>query len=533
MDRPWMQHVAEGNPKHIEIPNLSLTQLLDEAIATYPKHTAMTFFKNTYTYTDLDEKIKQTACALTEKGVQKGDRVALMLPNCPQYPISFYGALHCGATIVQVNPMYQVSELIHILNDSGTKVLIILDKLLPLFESIRKQTPVEKVIAVSIESSSMPNELVPQAESALPDVDINPTEDVAVLQYTGGTTGTPKGAMLTHFNIVANTLQSAATSFVRTNFGKERVLTAIPLFHVYGMTSAMCVTFHIGGNLILVPRFDVEQLVSIIEKSKPTSLPGVPTMYIALVNYYKTKKFDLSCLNLCSSGSAPLPLEILNRFNELSGTTVAEGYGLSEASPVTHRNPVRGLQKEGSIGIPIPNTDAKIVDVATGEHTLPYGEVGELIIKGPQIMKGYWNQPEETEHTIRNGWLYTGDLATMDADGFFYIVGRKKEMIIASGYNVYPIEVENVIYTHPAVLEAAVFGVPDEYRGETIRAVVALKKDCTLTEEELLAHCRSNLSAYKIPEDVIFVEELPKTAVGKILKRTLQEQFTTVNSKTK
>lgn len=531
MRKPWMRHVAKGNPKEIEIPNVSLTQLLDEAVMAYADHTAMTFFKKTYTYTELAQEINNTAQALAKKGLQKGDRVAIMLPNCPQYPISFYASLTCGATIVQVNPMYQAAELIHILNDSGAKILIVMDQLLPLYESIQEQTSVDEVIAVAVETGSMPAELGKEFPSELLDVKVNPMEDVAVLQYTGGTTGTPKGAMLTHFNIVANTLQSVATSEVKTIFGEERVLAVSPLFHVYGMTSAMCVTFQIGGNLILVPRFDVEELVSIIEATQPTSFPGVPTMYIALVNYYKTKKFDLSCFTLCSSGSAPLPIEVLDRFNEISGTTVAEGYGLSEASPVTHRNPVEGLQKDGSIGIPIPNTDAKIVDVATGELVLPAGEVGELVIKGPQVMKGYWNNPEETEHTIRNGWLYTGDLAKMDEDGFFYIVGRKKEMIIASGYNVYPIEVENVIYTHPAVLEAAVIGIPDKYRGETIRAVVVVKEDAMLTDKELLEHCRANLSAYKVPEEIIFVDELPKTAVGKILKRSLQEQFTKMDAK--
>lgn len=528
MDRPWMKHIVKGNPKEIEIPSISLTQLLDQSVKKYPDHIAMTFYEKTYTYSELNASIKKAAKGLSALGVKKGDRVAIMLPNCPQYPISFYSSLLCGATIVQVNPMYKASELVHILNDSGAKFLIIMDKLVPLYEAIKEHTTIEQVIPISVESAVMPDQLQLESEETFSEVSIDPEEDVAVLQYTGGTTGTPKGAMLTHFNIVANTLQSVATAAVTSKPGEERILAISPLFHVYGMTSGMCLTFHLGGNLILVPRFDVEETVAIIEKFKPTSFPGVPTMYIALVDYYKHKKFDLSCLTLCSSGSAPLPLEVIDRFNDISGTSVAEGYGLSEASPVTHRNPIEGLQKKGSIGIPIPNTDSKIVDIATGKQTLPVGEVGELVIKGPQVMKGYWNKPEETAHTIRDGWLYTGDLATMDEDGYFYIVGRKKEMIIASGYNVYPIEVENVIYTHPAVLEAAVIGIPDEYRGETIRAVVVLKEGASLTSEELIAYCKENLSAFKVPEDVVFVDELPKTAVGKILKRTLQEQFTQV-----
>lgn len=523
MEKPWMQHVVEGNPKEIEIPDISLTQLLNQSIEKYPNHTAVTFLGTAYTYSELAQRIHKAANLLKEKGIKKGDRVALMLPNCPQYPISFYGALACGATIVQLNPMFQPAELLHILNDSETKALIILDRLLPVFENIKDQTPVSTVISVDLSSDFADG----ASSKRPPEVAIDPSKDVAVLQYTGGTTGLPKGAMLTHRNIVANTLQSAATTMVQTEKGEERVLTISPLFHVYGMTSGMSVTFYNGGNMILVPKFEVEQVVNVIEQTKPTAFPGVPTMYIALLDYYKKKKFDLSCLTSCTSGSAPLPLEVLNRFNEVSGTTVAEGYGLSEASPVTHRNPVGGLQKNGSIGIPIPNTDARIVDVATGEETLPAGEVGELVVQGPQVMKGYWNNPEETAQAIRDGWLYTGDLAKMDEDGFFYIVGRKKEMILASGFNVYPIEVENVLYNHPAVLEAAVFGAPDEYRGETVRAVVVLKEGQQLTEQELIEFCRSQLSAYKVPAEISFADELPKTAVGKILKRAIKEHYTT------
>lgn len=523
MEKPWLAHIVEGNPKEIEIPDVSLTDLFDQSVETYEDHTAVTFFTKTYTYRELAERIDRTAAALSKLGVKKGDRVAIMLPNCPQYPISFYGALKCGATVVQLNPMFQPAELLHILNDSGTKVLIMLDRLQPLFDAIKDRTPVEHALAVDLDQ-----DYTGGAIAEPPQVDINPAEDAAVIQYTGGTTGLPKGAVLTHRNIVANTLQSVATGLIQTKKGEERVLTISPLFHVYGMTSGMCVTFYNGGNLILVPKFDVGQVVELIEQTKPTAFPGVPTMYIALLDYHKKKKFDLSCLTSCTSGSAPLPPEVLSRFNDVSGTSVAEGYGLSEASPVTHRNPVGGMQKNGSIGIPLPNTDAKIVDVATGERELPVGEVGELIIQGPQVMKGYWNQPEETANTIRNGWLFTGDLAKMDEDGYFYIVGRKKEMILASGFNVYPIEVENVLYRHPAVLEAAVFGVPDEYRGETVRAVVVLKEGSDVTEQDLIDFCRSELAAYKAPDTILFVDELPKTAVGKILKRTLKEQFKTV-----
>ena len=331
VERPWLKHVVPGNLKEVKIPIISLPQLLDESITKYPNHTAMTFFGKTFSYKELNNNIQKVAKALSKNGVGKGDRVAIMLPNCPQYPMSFYSILTCGAIVVQVNPMYKASELIHILNDSGAKVIIVMNQLLPLIEAVRAHTSIEEIFVVSVESASMPDELLIEDKNELQRVEINPIEDVAVLQYTGGTTGTPKGAMLTHFNLVANTLQSEATATVKVKRGEERVLTISPLFHVYGMTSAMSVTFYIGGNLILVPKFDVEMVIDIIEKTKPTSFPGVPTMFIALVNYYNVKKFDLSCFNICSSGSAPLPIEIINRFNEISGTSVAEGFGLSEA----------------------------------------------------------------------------------------------------------------------------------------------------------------------------------------------------------
>lgn len=525
MEKPWFKHVVEGNPKEMEIPEISLPQLFSETVTKYASHTAMTFFNQTYTYTQLDKQIKRLSSAMHKIGVKKGDRVAVMLPNCPQYPISYYAALRCGATIVQINPMYKATELLHVLNDSEAEVLVVLDQLFPVVQEVIDETSITSTITVSFESDCRFNELLKDDGDTIPDIFINPREDIAVIQYTGGTTGRSKGAMLTHYNLVANTIQSAGTSISKTKLGKERVLAISPLFHVYGMTSAMNLTFYNGGNLILVPKFNVEQVVKIIKETKPTIFPGVPTMYIALLNHYKKEKFDLSCLTACTSGSAPLPIEVLNDFNNISGTKVAEGFGLSEASPVTHRNPVSGLQRAGSIGIPIPNTDAKIVDQATGEETLPVGEVGELTIKGPQIMKGYWRMPEETEQVLRNGWLYTGDLAKMDQDGFFYIVGRKKEMIIASGYNVYPIEIEDVIYTHPKVLEAAVIGVPDKYRGETIKAVVVPKESEVISEAEFIQFCRDHLAAYKIPHTVVFVNELPKTTVGKILKRALKEEL--------
>ncbi|MBB6450878.1 long-chain acyl-CoA synthetase [Geomicrobium halophilum] len=508
----------------IEIPEMSLTEMLDESIRHHRDKTAMTFGELVYTYEEMDERIDRVARGLSQRGVKKGDRVALMLPNCPQYPVSYFAILRLGASVVQVNPMYKPPELLHVLNDSGVSAMVILDSLQPLLDAVRSNTQVESVVDVSLTEPSSFDELLMEEGVSAPRVDIDPKEDVAVIQYTGGTTGRSKGAMLTHYNLVANTLQSAATQSDKTNRGNERVLTIAPLFHVYGMTSAMNLTFYLGGNVILVPKFEVENVASIIERLKPTSFPGVPTMYMALMEYYQEKNFDTSSLNVLTSGSAPLPVEVMNQFHSITGASIAEGYGLSEASPVTHRNPVTGLQKRGSIGVTLPNTEARIVDIATGENTMPTGDVGELIIRGPQIMKGYYGMPEETEQTLRNGWLYTGDLANVDEDGYFYIVGRKKEMILASGFNVYPIEVEGVLYRHPSVQEAAVIGVPDSYRGENVKAVIVKREDSNTTEDEVIEFCQENLSSYKVPKLIYFVEELPKSAVGKILKRELVEE---------
>ncbi|AOH54836.1 long-chain fatty acid--CoA ligase [Peribacillus muralis] len=524
MDRPWKKHIPSGNPLEIEIPEISLTDLFYHSVEKYAEHTAVTFKEDRYTYSQLGQLVKRFARLLADAGVEKGDRVALMLPNCPQYPISFYGTLLQGAIVVQINPMYKSNELIHVLKDSGARYIIVLDDLLPLVEEVLVETNLEKIWRVSKEKNDceMMKSLLSVSETDSY-ASIDPGEDVAVLQYTGGTTGRSKGAMLTHRNIVANTLQSAATSKINIQEGKERVLGVSPLFHVYGMTSGMNLTFYNGGDLIIISRFEVAEFVDMIKTLKPTIFPGVPTMYIALLQYYRSHPFDMDCLKSCISGSSPLPLHVLSSFNEVSGSKIAEGYGLSEASPVTHRNPVTGLQKPGSIGIPIQNTDAAIIDNITGEPSLMVDTPGELVIKGPQVMKGYWGMPEETEKTIQNGWLYTGDIAKMDQDGFFYIVGRKKEMIIAGGFNIYPIEIEEVLYSHPKVLEAAVFGVPDQYRGETVHAAVVLKPNETITEKELQDYCREHLAAFKIPDMIMFLREFPKTAVGKVLKRKLQE----------
>jgi long-chain acyl-CoA synthetase len=353
---------------------------------------------------------------------------------------------------------------------------------------------------------------------------IDPEEDLAALQYTGGTTGLPKGVMLTHRNLLANVLQCVMWAREFTERGKDVYLSVIPFFHSYGQTVAMNTAIANGAAMILIPQFEINMLLQAIQKYQPNFFPGVPTLYVAILNHPEALAYGVDRIKLCNSGSAPLPIEVHHKFSEISGGLFCEGYGLSEASPVTHSNPIMGLKKVGSIGIPFPDTDAKIVDVDTGTEELGVNEAGELIIKGPQVMKGYWEKPEETAITLKDGWLYTGDIGTMDEDGYFYIVDRKKDMIIAGGFNIYPREVDEVLYEHPKVAEAVAVGIPDEYRGETVKAYVVLKPGQEATEEEIIAFCRERLASYKAPRVVEFRAELPKTMVGKVLRRELREE---------
>jgi long-chain acyl-CoA synthetase len=363
-----------------------------------------------------------------------------------------------------------------------------------------------------------------QEASPVADEPVDPAQDVAVFQYTGGTTGRSKGAMLTHFNLVANVQQIHAHASQEPLTEGDKILTVIPLFHVYGMTCAMNLGILTGTNVILLPRFEPLEVLQTIQRHRPTYFPGVPTMYVALNAYPGAEQYGIDAIRICNSGSAPLPIELIQSFEKKTGARMYEGYGLSEASPTTHSTPRHGVKKAGSIGIPLPSTEARIVDLETGTRTMPIGEAGELVIRGPQVMKGYWNMPEETALALRDGWLYTGDIARMDEDGYFYIIDRKKDLIIAGGYNVYPREIEEVLYTHPAVLEAVVVGVPDAYRGESVKAFIVLKPGASATAEEIEQFCRQNLAAYKIPRQIEFRDSLPKTAVGKILRRVLAEE---------
>ncbi|SES94110.1 long-chain acyl-CoA synthetase [Salinibacillus kushneri] len=532
MEKVWKKHYPDHLKSEIEIPELATTDMLQQTIKKFGDHKAIHFYGREMTYKELGKQAEAFASRLQEDGVSKGDRVALMLPNCPQYVISYYGILQAGGTVTQVNPMLVGGELEYILNDSGAKTIVIYKPLLPVLNQIIDQTDVEKVIQVSLGDETTEDDLaveftdyIKQASNPPNPVGIDPEEDIAVLQYTGGTTGRSKGAMLTHRNIVTNTIQAYEFFKDEIEIGNERSLTVIPLFHVFGMTSGMNLSVYTAAMNIILPKFEIEEVLQTIKNLKPTSFPGVPTMYVALNSHPKAEEYGLDSIKICNSGSAPMPGELMRSFEAKTGAKILEGYGLTEASPTTHCNPMFSKRKPGSIGIGVPSTDYKVVDLSDGTTEVPYGETGELIIKGPQVMKGYWNMPEETADTLRDGWLYTGDLARMDEDGYAYIVDRKKDMIIASGYNVYPRDVEEVLYEHPAVQEAVVVGVPDEYRGETVKAVLVLNEGQSTTEEEIIAYCREHLAAYKIPRMVDFREELPKTNVGKILRRKVREEM--------
>jgi long-chain acyl-CoA synthetase len=420
----------------------------------------------------------------------------------------------------------------------------VLDLLAPAALAVREQTSIEKLIITSAAEYGSAAAECPSIEGTerlcdvlasvdvpqLPHVDIDALNDVAVLQYTGGTTGTPKGAMLTHHNIFANTIQCTTLHVPSLRRGDERYLLVIPFFHIYGFTCGLMAAAWLGGMQILIPKYDVDAVLNAVRDHRPTYFPAVPTIYISLLNHPRAREYGLDRIRAFNSGSAPLPLEVLAQFENLTGGMLSEGYGLSEASPVTHTSPSLSVRKPGSIGIPLPDTDMKIVDLENGIDEMPLGEAGELCIAGPQVMKGYWNRPDETAHALRkdaNGcvWLYTGDVATMDADGFTYIVQRKKDMIIVSGFNVYPTEIEQVLFTHPAVMEAAVIGVPDSYRGEAVKAFVVLKPGAAASLEELQKHCAENLAEFKRPSTIELRESLPKTAVGKVLRRVLREEI--------
>jgi long-chain acyl-CoA synthetase len=535
-ERPWLNHYNFWVPAHMNYPRRPLHEILKMTAVEVPDKPATSFLGRQLTFQELDQQVDKFATAISRLGIAQGDRVGIMLPNCPQYIVATFAILRLGAIVVNVNPIYTPREVLVVAKDSGMRALLTLDVLAPITLGVREQTVIENIIVTSIgpsESSiegtvSMAGLIEDVAEVDLPLVEINPDEDLAVLQYTGGTTGVPKGAMLTHYNIFANFVQTDVWGNRSTRLGEDRYLLVIPFFHIYGFTVGMMEGIWRGVQQILIPKYDVEAVLTAIRDFRPKFFPAVPTIFISLLNHPKVKEFGLEKVRYYNSGSAPCPVEVIEQFERLTNQTLNEGYGLSEASPVTHSNPTLGRRKVGSIGLPLSDTDIKIVDLETGLKEVAAGEEGELCIAGPQVMKGYWNRPDETAIALREDsagrkWLYTGDVARMDHDGYCYIVQRKKDMILVSGFNVYPSEVEGVLFTHPSVMEAAVIGKPDDYRGERVKAFVVLKADVSATEAELIEYCKTGLAEFKVPCEIEFRESLPKSAVGKVLHRVLRE----------
>ncbi len=529
IDRPWYRFYPEVMNNSPSLPECSVYQLLQDSVKKYGQKIALRFQDQHISYIDLQEKVNRLASSWHERGIKKGERIGLMLPNQPMYVYAYYAAQKLGATVVQMNPMYMPREIEEISHEVGLSYLVTESKYLEKLEIVMKSYSYDQLFLTDQNSSILPTnvhfieQLIENSTSDHEAVPIQAKDDIAVIQFTGGTTGKMKGAMLTHYNLVSNVIQSHLMYGNEMKLGEEVTLTATPLYHVYAMTSGMNLSIYIGATNIIVPKFDVNDVLRIIREDQPTFFPGVPTMYNAFVNHPDVKEYGLNCFKFCSSGSAPLPIEVINRFEEITGAVIGEGFGMSETSPSTHRNPPFGERKIGSIGIPFPGTDCQIVDGDGNE--LPPKSVGELAIKGPQVMKGYWNKPEETSKSLKNGWLLTGDLATMDKDGYFYIVGRKKEMIITGGFNVYPQEIESVLYEHPSVKEAAVIGVPHEYSGERVKAFVVVK-DSSISEGELVAYCYEHLTKYKVPKQIEIRDSLPRNTVGKLLKRLLINEET-------
>lgn len=550
-EKPWFQHYPEEISKSIDYEVATLQSYLKRASKIYPEKVAFHFMGKEMTYQEVYESSLKLANQLKSLGIEQGDRVAIMLANTPQAVISYYGALMAGAIVVQTNPLYVEREIEHQMNDSGAKVMICLDLVYPRVAKVKAKTQLEHIIVTAIKDYlPFPKNLIypfiqkkntgikvdldynerlhsfvdmlKSGDTKEIPLDIDPKNDLALLQYTGGTTGPAKGVMLTHYNLVVNTQQCEEWMYKMVP-GEEVIIAALPFFHVYGMTTVMNLAIRVGFKMIIIPKFDPKAILKAIEKQKATLYPGAPTMYIGLLNHPDIKKHDLSSIKACLSGSAPLPLEVQTKFEEATNGHLVEGYGLTETSPVAIANLIWGKRKQGSIGLPWPDTDVSILSAETGEEAQP-NEVGEIIIKGPQVMKGYWNRPESTQASFNGDWFLSGDMGYMDDEGFFFIVDRKKDMIIAGGFNIYPREIEEVFYEHEDVQEVCAIGVPDPYRGETVKVFIVPKEGKTISEEDLDQFARKQLAAFKVPKFYEFRDDLPKTMVGKILRRVLVDE---------
>ncbi len=555
--RPWLAHYEPGVPAEIEVPEITVDQLLRQTAERFADRDALIFFGARTRFRELDRAVDRFAHTLRRMGLEKGDRVSLHLPTSPAMVIALLGTMRAGGIVVPMNPLYVEREVALFVGDTGARFSVCLDLLVPrmraahalmrssdpsraapqlIVTGIRDSLPIPKrwlyPIKARREGRWNPVPHTPETPNLFRLLEEAPDEpfesaaepaDPAVLQPTGGTTGTPKTAILTHRNLVANTHQVAAW-FPTGTAGEGSILCTLPFFHIYGLSVAMNYALLMGITQILLPRFEPEVTLEAIHRYKPRLFPGAPIMYARLLEEPKLGKYDLTSIEACISGAAPLPVLVQERFEHITGGRVSEGYGLTEASPVTHCNPIHGERRMGSVGLPFPSTEAQIVDLETGKQVLPVGEAGELCIRGPQVFSGYWNRPEETAGSLRDGWLHTGDVAAMDSDGYFRILDRMKDLIEVGGINVYPREIEDVLHAHPAVAEATIVGEPHPIKGEVPRAYVVLRPDATATEEELLAYCRLNLARYKVPVAIEIRAELPRTMIGKVQRWRLAQE---------
>ncbi|MEW5873015.1 MAG: long-chain fatty acid--CoA ligase [Chloroflexota bacterium] len=553
MDRPWLKFYDEGVPQTLEYPEITLFDLLEEAAHKYPESTCTIFKGARITYREMNELTDRLAAGLTELGVKKGDRVGIFMPNTPQFVLAYFAILKAGGVVIATNPLYSQREIEHQANDSGFEIMLVMSNFYNLVKQVQPKTKIRTVVVTNLKETLPPilsflfgltkekkggfrvqlaagdywmKDLIEKHKPEdRPKLGIGP-DDVALFQYSGGTTGISKGAVALHRNLVANTLQ-IRNWMTNCEDGNEVVLMAIPLFHVYGMVAGMCFAIRAAASMVMIPNpRDLKDVLDSIQKYKASIYPGVPTMYNAINNHpdVQARKYNLSTIKACISGSAPLMRETKERFEALTGGKLVEGYGMSEAPTASHCNPLFGKNPPGSIGLPLPDVDCRIISLDDEVTVLPPSEVGELVLKSPNVMKGYHNMPTETANSLRDGWLYTGDIARMDEDGFFYIVDRKKELIKPGGYQVWPREVEEVISANPKVLEVGVAGIPDPYRGETVKAWVVLKPGESASEDEIKEWCRDRIAKFAIPTHVEFRDELPKTTVGKILRRELVRQ---------
>jgi long-chain acyl-CoA synthetase len=545
--KPWLKSYVEGIPEHLDYPEVPLTNVIDKGAREIPDNAAIYFLGRKINYRDLKNLIDKLATALADIGVKKGDVVALFLPNYPQFIIAYYAVLRIGAIATSLSLLATSPEAKYQLTDSGAETIIIDERNLSTFDKIKGETNVRRIIVTALQDF-LPGkppvhkeikgahwflDLISKYEANPPNVKINPREDTAVLQYTGGTTGTPKGAILTHYNLHSNAVQAEAW-IKEAKYGKEIMMANLPFFHLFGMEACMNMGLYCGATLVLNPDpRDISTLVYLIRTTKPTLMPGVPTLYMKILDHPDVinKKVDFSSLWVLVSGAAPCPPEILRKFKNMTSAKLVEAYGMTETSPAATITPFGGKIKMGSVGLPISDTEIKLVDIETGTKEVPLGEPGEIVIRGPQVFKGYWNKPEETKNQLKNGWLYTGDIGKMDEEGYFYVVDRKKEMVIVSGFKVYPREVDDILYEHPAIQMAATLGVPDPAKpgSEKVKAFIVLKPDYQPSEElkqNIIEFARKSLAPYKVPKIIEFREEVPTSLVGKVLKRPLKEEET-------